>query len=151
MSTAKCDIEPRPPSSRGRSARVGGGDAKRRRASSKKKNRRNDKPHRYPTRRELEGKNYAYLERRLEEVRAAEERTLRRYAQVQRAGRTDGEDDSELDGASTASRTADHSQQGSDTAAEQVRRVRCCAFAPLGSSCHLLISIFSVRTLCYIL
>ena len=103
------DAEPRPFSSRAR------GDSKRRRSSKKNRN----KPHRYPTRRELEGKNHAKLEKELQEVRAAEERTQRRYEVLKRAGTLDGEDGadrtSDLEIATAASCADQQSQQGSHT------------------------------------
>ena len=128
-STDKYDAETRPFSSRAR------GDAKRRRSS--KKNRKSDnKLHRYPTRRELEGKNHAKLEEKLQEVRAAEERTQRRYEQLKRAGTLDGEDGgdrtSDLEIATAATCADQQSQQGSPT--NEVRWPGCARLVKIANS-----------------
>ena len=53
---------------------------------SKKKRRRAEKPYRYPTREELEGNSKKNgIAKKLDEVRAAEERTLLRYNELKRA------------------------------------------------------------------
>lgn len=135
-STAKYDAEPRPSSSGG----SGRKDAKRRRAS-KKKNRRSDnnKPHRYPTRRELEGKNHANLERKLQEVRAAEERTRRRYGQLKLAETERAEDgsdrSSELETATTASYLDQQPQQRPDMEAKEVGKRRRADSVQVVCSC----------------
>ena len=99
--TNNCDFEPRPPSSRGKSGR------KRRRSNKNKRDRgTEERPHRYPTRLELEGgRKKADLERKLGELRAAEEQTRRRYEEVKLAGRLESqvtESDHQVEEAATA-------------------------------------------------
>ena len=102
--TNNCDFEPRPPSSRDKSGR---GEGKRRRSNKKKRDRgTGERPHRYPTRLELEGgRKKADLKRKLGGLRAAEEQTRRRFEEVKLAGRLESlvtESDHQVEEAATA-------------------------------------------------
>ena len=117
-----------------------------RRRASKKKSRKSDnnKPHCYPTRRELEGKTHAKLQKKLQDVGEAEKRIQRRYdEQLTRAATLDTEE--LADAEESVVRSSDvkipttaascvyqqtSSRQGSDNSTTKVSKRCACARPP---------------------
>ena len=113
-----------------------------RRRTSKKKSRKSDnnKPHCYPTRRELEGKTHAKLQKKLQDVGEAEKRIQRRYEQLTWAATLDTEE--LADAEESVVRSSDvkipttaascvyqqtSSRQGSDNSTTKVSKRCACA------------------------